>query len=660
MGTTGDNVAMPQVDTVRLEDESAMEAGNVTSFPDAGRNDAARSSVLVFAADATLIDTVRKASPRDATVIQTSDLEHVSEQLASAQPDVLILDAAGFADVGAVATQITRQFPDLVLIVAGRREASAGLMKLTATGQIYRFLLVPLALGQTRLTLEAALRRRVERSMDTVRPVEAPAASGPPRGSLPRFAVPAAITVLLVAGIAGWLLSSKDSEDSAGTASVAAPQTAPSTPTVNGPAQAELALATQAMDRQQFVEPAGNSALEHFRAALNLEPGNAQARAGIRAVADKVVERAEAALLAERTDQAVAALELARNIQSDHPRLPFLDAQLQRERERLQLTQARDVSARLRPVLQQLNQRMEAGRLVSPAGQSARDALFEARRLDPTDPAVIQGFRDLTSRLLAEGDRALTAGQRDQAAAFAAAARDLSPTDARIAALERALTEQAPARSGATPAPAVAANNAASSPLALGRARLAEGRLLEPAGDNAKDYLLAARAANANDAEAQRLLAELKDRLIATGRQALAQQDFDGAAKSLAAANELGVRGSEDLLAGAQRDLDRQRADAEFRRNVISAGSLQRTRTVVAVYPEGPRRRGVTGWVDLQFTVTVTGTVEDITVTGAEPADVFNDAAITAVRGWRFAPVVRAGAPVPQRAATRLRFDISN
>ncbi len=647
---------MPQGDTIRLEDDSSMEADDVTPFPDvAGRSDAARTSVLVFTRDATLIDTVRKASPRDATVIQTSNLEQVSDQLASVQPDVLVLDAAGAPDASAIATQVARQFPDLVLIVAGRREESAGLMKLTAAGHIYRFLLVPLALGQTRLTLEAALRRRVERSMENFRPSEAPAAS-PPRSPLPRFALPAGIAVLVIAAITGWFLSRPETEGSATTAPAELANGQAAAAPVSGPVQAELSLAAQAMERQQYVEPTGNNALEHFRAALSLEPRNAQARAGISAVADRIVERAEAALLAERTDQAVAALELARNIQADHPRLAFLDAQLQRERERLQLTQARDVSARLRTVLQQVNQRMESGRLLSPSGQSARDALFEAKRIDPTDPSVTQGIRDLTSRLIADGDRALAGGQRDQATVLAAAARDLSPTDARISALEKSLAEQSAARTAPPSATPAAASNATT----LGRARLAEGRLLDPAGDSAKDHLLTARGANPNDAEAQRLLVELKDRLIAAGRQSLSQQDFDGASRALAAAVEIGVRGSEESLAAARSDLEKQQADAEFRKNVISAGSLQRTRTVAAVYPDGPRRRGVTGWVDLQFTVTVTGAVEDITIVGAEPAEVFDAAAMTAVKSWKFAPIVRSGGAVPQRAATRLRFDISN
>ena len=158
---------MTEVDALSTEYDPSMEASTVTEFPDqSGRKDVARTAILVFTRDATLIDTIRKASPRDATVIHAPDLDQASDQLPSVQPDVLVLDAASAADVATMATQITRQFPDLVIIVAGRREESANLMKLTASGQIYRFLLVPLALGQTRLTLEAALRRHVERSMD--------------------------------------------------------------------------------------------------------------------------------------------------------------------------------------------------------------------------------------------------------------------------------------------------------------------------------------------------------------------------------------------------------------------------------------------------------------------------------------------------------------
>lgn len=653
---------MSQVDAMRIEDDPTMETGSVTPFPDqSARRDAARTAILVFTRDATLIDTVRKAAPRDATVIHAPDLDQASEHLPSSQPDVLVLDAASATDIPGMAAQLTRQFPDLVIIVAGRREESAGLMKLTASGQVYRFLLVPLAVGQTRLTLEAALRRHVERTMETAETIHAPqpAMPAPPEQSGgKRTLLFAGIGAVFLVAIAGWFLTRPDSGPPivATDSTEATPTNAPGQA---APVQAALGLAAAALDRQQLVEPAGLSALDHYRAVLAIDAGNVQAQAGLQTVADRMVERAEAALLAERLDQAVAALEAARDIKPDHARLAFLDAQVLRERERLQLTQARDVTVRLRGVLTVATQRMEAGRLLAPAGQSARDALLEARRIDATDPAVIQGFRDLGNRVLDDATRALAAGQRDQAVALAAAARELTPSDARVAALERALAD--PGQSAATPR--AAAPPAAPAPVSatvLGRTRLAEGRLLEPNGDSARDHLLAARTADANDAEAQRLLVELKGRLVESGREALGSQDIDGAERLLRAAADLGVRGSEDVLTAAQRDLDRQRAERDFRTNIVSAGSLNRTRTVSPDYPEQARRRGVEGWVDVNFTVTPNGSVTDVTVISATPAEVFDGAAIAAVRNWRFEPIVRGGTVVPQRAAARIRFDIEN
>jgi TonB family protein len=51
--------------------------------------------------------------------------------------------------------------------------------------------------------------------------------------------------------------------------------------------------------------------------------------------------------------------------------------------------------------------------------------------------------------------------------------------------------------------------------------------------------------------------------------------------------------------------------------------------------------------------------VSDITVAGAEPAGVFEAAALSAVRRWRYEPVQRNGQAVEQRAKLRIRFAIS-
>ena len=88
----------------------------------------------------------------------------------------------------------------------------------------------------------------------------------------------------------------------------------------------------------------------------------------------------------------------------------------------------------------------------------------------------------------------------------------------------------------------------------------------------------------------------------------------------------------------------------------MSAASLKRTRTVNPVYPEAARKRGIEGWVELAFTVTPNGTVDDVEVRNASPANVFDDAAMRAIRQWRFEPVERNGENVSQRAMVRLKF----
>jgi len=56
------------------------------------------------------------------------------------------------------------------------------------------------------------------------------------------------------------------------------------------------------------------------------------------------------------------------------------------------------------------------------------------------------------------------------------------------------------------------------------------------------------------------------------------------------------------------------------------------------IYPPTAARRGVEGWVKLQFTVGVDGQVQDAVVVEAQPSNLFDRAALQAVRQWRFKP----------------------
>ena len=59
---------------------------------------------------------------------------------------------------------------------------------------------------------------------------------------------------------------------------------------------------------------------------------------------------------------------------------------------------------------------------------------------------------------------------------------------------------------------------------------------------------------------------------------------------------------------------------------------------VAPVYPRFARRRGVEGAVLVEFNLDTQGTVQDPQVLSAEPAGVFEQSALSALREWRFAP----------------------
>ena len=84
--------------------------------------------------------------------------------------------------------------------------------------------------------------------------------------------------------------------------------------------------------------------------------------------------------------------------------------------------------------------------------------------------------------------------------------------------------------------------------------------------------------------------------------------------------------------------------------------TLTRVQFVSPTYPEEALNRYISGWVDLEFTVTAEGKVTDITVVAGEPGGVFDRAARSALARSRYQPVTRNGVPVAQRVRIRERF----
>lgn len=628
--------------------------------------------LLVLSRDPGLVETVRKAAPRGAPVTHSPDLDHIADKLPTLKPGVLLVDTASTADVAAMVAQLTQHFPELVVVVAGKKEDSAALMQLTAAGRIFRFLLTPLSHGQTRLALEAALAQHLDLKASDERRSSGGGTTGDNKNYVVTYGALAVGLIVVIGGI--WFGVTKftgEPEAPVAVQTSATPGDQPGgLPDRPDPVQAELALAKEAFTQGKFLEPAGESALDLYRNALALDANSEAAKAGIRSVVDKVLERAETALTAERLEEAIRNIETARDIDASHPRLAFLDTQIARERERLKLNQAQEVGNRVRTLINQAGDRMANGRLITPNGGSARDALVEARRLDPTDPVVAQNIRELAGELTEEARQALSAGKVDEAQTYATAARGLGSAGAQLAAVERAIDAARTAAQPAAPAASVAAAPAArrappqQAPAAPNvdpliadiRQRIAEGKLIDPAGSSAKDGIASLRSQAPSHPAIDELSRALTTRLLDVAKQAMNAKAYDRSGQLIAGAREIGARFNEAGIAQAERDLNAAREATALQTNIVSAATLKRVKMTAPQYPESARKRGIEGWVEVAFTVMPNGSVEDVEIRNASPAEVFDDAAIRAVRQWRFEPVVRNGEKVQQRAMIRLKF----
>ncbi len=65
-------------------------------------------------------------------------------------------------------------------------------------------------------------------------------------------------------------------------------------------------------------------------------------------------------------------------------------------------------------------------------------------------------------------------------------------------------------------------------------------------------------------------------------------------------------------------------------------------------YPVEAARQGISGWVQLRFSVDESGQVQDVEVIAAEPATIFNREAMRALRRWRYQPKLVDGRAVRQ------------
>ena len=456
-----------------------------------------------------------------------------------------------------------------------------------------------------------------------------------------RWLLGAAVVALLAA--AGWwawsnfpqlgdLVSVSEPTVTADTTAVARPADSDVPAPATLPQQAEtevsltealLAEAELAMAEQRYLEPASDNALDRYQQVLSVEPENPAALRGLRLISDAYVREAGEALQAGEPSQSIRALQLAREVDASNPGIALVDSLLvaagnqrlvaartaaaagdvARTVELLavaeqfghidvaSLEQVRDVLAeRLRTdelleSIADVDEHIANGRLLDPITDNAHTLLLELVAVYGEDATLLAAKERLGARLLSNAAQSAGAGDYEVAIEY------LDAVDA----LSVAIPEVAAARS---------------SLLAAIEATKEEAATAQASTEPASNPVVDSSAETASPAPV-----------------AVNQGEIQGAAVDDAAplADEPGSVATPAAVA---------EQPPQVRVRTLSDLGIQRF--VAPSFPRSARRRGISGFVEVGFTINADGTTGDFQVLEAVPADVFNKSAEKAVRQWRF------------------------
>jgi TonB family protein len=600
--------------------------------------------LVVLTADQVFLQTLRDAVGGARRLWNVPTGDKVSDLLVAGQVGIVVLDLQALNEPASVFVgEIKRQFPDLVVICAGNRDDESSLAALISAGIVYRFIHKPMSPGRAKLFAEAAIKKHDEQRRR--------AAQSPPQersaGSGRAWMIGGAVGILVLIG--GVWLSQRGARDDGGP---------PPSAVDNAAAEAPLlARAAAALAANKLTEPKGDNALELYQQAQARNPASLNARSGLQEVRERLLARAENALLEERLDEAAAAIETARAAGVESSRLAFLSAQLAKSREQVKAAQARASAPRVRsqpeaevdPVARLANlaaQCMVDGRLLAPNRDNARFYVQQALRLDPSNAAGQESRRVLAARLLGDArsavvrrDFALAASLIEGAEGIAVAA-DIESTQRLLGSARKQVEVDARAQ---------LLKNAIE--------RLQQDRLIEPANDSAKYYLLNLRQLDPGSPGLAAALQDFGSRLVVKARRALTLEQYDATRSWLDEAVAMGF--ASDEADSVQHDLDAVIAKQKFLATLTPANQLTLLKSVQPVYPPKAAMSRTEGWVELGFTVTETGQVKDVVVHAASVPGVFDEAAVKAVSQWRYQPLLRDRKPVAVRTELRIRFALT-
>jgi protein TonB len=280
--------------------------------------------VVVLSSDMVLYDAIRSAIGERNPVWRARSAEESVDLLVTGRCGVLLLDLAAVStEPAALVEQISEQFPDVVVVVAGRREDEPLLAQLISDGLIYRFMHKPLTATRASMFLQAAIRWHVERRESrTAQPLLALTEVFPARLDARKWLF-VATGLALFAGLA-WLVAGNRPQQSASDAPAAPPASLPAAGPVAPRADPVLSRARAAFAAGRYEAPAGRNALDLYAAVLFSNPTQPEARAGLDRTIAHLVSQAEAAAAAGNRAEAERLLERIQAADPGNPAAAWL------------------------------------------------------------------------------------------------------------------------------------------------------------------------------------------------------------------------------------------------------------------------------------------------------------------------------------------------
>ncbi|HEX6571021.1 MAG TPA: energy transducer TonB [Steroidobacteraceae bacterium] len=498
--------------------------------------------------------------------------------------------------------------------------------------------------------------------------------------------IAAALALSCVVAIAGfWLFESLTVTDDR-----SAPQPVPLDASANPPAEVELETlqagsvdelldsARAAMRARRYTDPEGQNALTFYRSVLAQDPGNGEAREGLSRIAAVLHERVRSALADRRYDEASRTLAQLRSIRPDDPatvqyETTILEARISKALDNVDLERARELlqqaaktgalppdgiarwqteldrqqsDARAGQLATLVSQRIRQGRLVDPANDSAKHYLGLLRRL----PGATHHQRadlattELQQAYLGKLRDAIAKAQRTEADRWKAEARALGVTATEISAVHRDVSARAIVADSRQEAARIAQ---------LVQNRIADNKLLEPAGDSAVFHLGALRTMDPSSSAVATGERALSAKLLEQGRKALEEKRLDVARAHAAAARQLAT--NLETVAALERDIAAAGTTAG-QPGTQPTPRLSRTRYVAPEYPAGALKKGVRGDVRVRITVDAEGRVADAVVVQSDPPEIFDAVAVAAARKWRFKAIGAKDSGVEATATVDIAF----